>query len=393
MTGRRAATLGWSVAALSSALTLGYVVLLRVDVQHGLRQFDNHWLPGVMWAVAWPVLGAIVLGKQPGNRLALVFLVIGLGSATALATGEYAVHATLVEPGSLPAAAYVLWVSTVLGNVSWVSIILVPQLFPDGRPLSARWRWLLWLTVALITLAALSFMVQPGRLDPVLPLANPFGIAALRDIHWLGTAGQVVLLPSILVVVVGAVSTLVLRFLRARGVERQQMKFFVVAVVVSAVGLSVYERLPYAFVVNAMLALVAPVAFGLAITRHGLYDIDRVISRTVSYAVLTGLLVAAYAGLVTVVTRLVPSGNAVAVAGSTLAVAALFQPLRRRVQAAVDSRFNRARYDAERTVDAFSHRLRSEVDLETVQDDLLRVVTGTMQPAHAALWLRPSGGS
>ncbi|MDQ6648859.1 MAG: hypothetical protein M3Z02_01870, partial [Actinomycetota bacterium] len=391
--GRRAATLGWSVAALSSALTLGYVVLLRVDVQHGLRQFDNHWLPGVMWAVAWPVLGAIVLGKQPGNRLALVFLVIGLGSATALATGEYAVHATLVEPGSLPAAAYVLWVSTVLGNVSWVSIILVPQLFPDGRPLSARWRWLLWLTVALITLAALSFMVQPGRLDPVLPLANPFGIAALRDIHWLGTAGQVVLLPSILVVVVGAVSTLVLRFLRARGVERQQMKFFVVAVVVSAVGLSVYERLPYAFVVNAMLALVAPVAFGLAITRHGLYDIDRVISRTVSYAVLTGLLVAAYAGLVTVVTRLVPSGNAVAVAGSTLAVAALFQPLRRRVQAAVDSRFNRARYDAERTVDAFSHRLRSEVDLETVQDDLLRVVTGTMQPAHAALWLRPSGGS
>ncbi|GAC1331712.1 MAG: hypothetical protein NVSMB13_20110 [Mycobacteriales bacterium] len=191
----------------------------------------------------------------------------------------------------------------------------------------------------------------------------------------------------------GALMSMVLRFRRAGVAERQQIKLVCAALSLTPLPFLLHDWAPPlsrpAFVV--VLPLV-PAAVAVAMLRYRLFDIDRLISRTVSYELVTGLLVAVYVGLVAVTTRLLPTGNSVAVAASTLAVAALFQPLRRRVQAAVDRRFNRAKYDAERTVDAFSRRLRGEVDLETVRADLLAVVRQTMQPARAGIWLRERAG-
>ncbi len=390
MSPRSTGRLAWALAAASTCLALAYVVLLRVDVLSGRNvNFDQHWLPGVFWAIAWPTLGAVVLSNHPRNRLAWVFLLVGLGAGVGLFTEQYVVHASLVEPGSLPAAPLVGWVGVVAGNLSWQSIVLVPQLFPNGRPLSARWRWLLRLSVILMVAGAAWLAGIPGRLFDGVPVDNPFGLDLPEEMHRLSPFAQALLAPVVAVVILGSLTSLVLRYRRAQGPERQQMKLFVAAVVFSAVGLFVYPHLPYAFIVNAVLSLVPPVTFGLAIMRYRLYEIDRVISRTFSYAVLTGLLVGSYALLVTGVTRLVPVGSSLRVALATLVVAALFQPLRRRLQGIVDRRFNRARYDAERTVEAFSRRLRNEVDLEAVRRDLLAVVGQTVQPEHAGLWLSP----
>lgn len=183
-----------------------------------------------------------------------------------------------------------------------------------------------------------------------------------------------------------------MRFGRARGVERQQLKWFAFAGLLTLVEIAVAVATDAHTAVSGVAQFVAvatlPAAMGLAIVRYRLYDIDRIVSRTVSYALVSGLLVAVSAGLVTAVTRLTPTGNSLAVAAATLAVAALFQPVRRRVQSSVDRRFNRARYDAARTIDAFSAQLREQVDLASLQADLLTVVRRTMEPATLGLWLR-----
>ncbi|MDQ6937489.1 MAG: hypothetical protein M3140_07225 [Actinomycetota bacterium] len=381
----------WSVAALSACLAAAYVVILRIDVLSGRNaNIDDHWLPGVVSAISYPVLGAVVLSKHPRNRLAWVFVLIGLGAALGLFTEQYALHGTLVRPGALPAVTAVAWLGVVVGNVAWVSTPLLPQLFPDGRPLSVRWRWLLRLTLLLIVLGALSFAIRPGRLNPGVPGDNPFALDASlwKQLHGLRAVAGYLLGPAAAVVILGSLVSLVLRYRRARGASRQQMKLFVASFVFFAAALFVYPYFPYPFITNALISLVPPVAFGVAMMRYRLYDIDRVISRTFAYAVLTGLLLAVYVVLVTAVTRLLPHGSSLAVAIATLGVAALFQPLRRRVQGVVDHRFNRARFDAERTIDDFARRLRSEVALETVRTDLLGVIEQTMQPAHAGLWLR-----
>lgn len=382
----------WASATTATLLALTYVALLRIDVVSGRNvNFDQHWLPGVIWSMSWPLLGAIVLSKHPHNRLAWVFVFLGVGSALGLFGEQYAIHAAVVRPGALPGVPFVAWLGLVAGNVSWVSTVLIPQLFPDGRALSPRWRRLLWLTLVLITAGSVVQAISPGRLFRELPVENPFGLAVLASPQ-LHTVRRVIGLvggPIAAVVLGGSLISLVLRYRRSRGDERQQMKLFVAALLFSAASLLVLpSSIPYYFVINSLISLVAPAAFGVAILRYRLYDIDRVISRTFSYALLTGLLIAVYALLVTGATRLLPVSSSLAVALATLVAAALFQPLRSRVQAAVDRRFNRARYDAERTLEAFSRRLRAEVDLHSVRDDLLDVVATTVQPTRAAVWLK-----
>ena len=349
---------------------------------------------GLLTAVAVPfaVVGALIVSHRPGNRLGGLLLVGALALGVEKLAQELVTYG-VAHPGAIPALAWIGWVS----NWAWVPailmLLLLPMLFPDGEPLSPAWRPLVWVIVAWALASLVGSALIPGIGDaPSLP--NPLGLP--------GAAGArlELALPKLFVglpvAAVAAAVSLIVRFRRARGVERQQLKWLAYAVGVFALASVVQD--PWiggwaAATVNLALFAI-PAAIGVAILRYRLYDIDRLINRTLVYGLLTALLASVYAGLVLIlgplfggVTRDPPSW---AVAGATLAVAALFQPARRRIQAVVDRRFNRRKYDAARTVQAFSVRLRDEVDLDALTAELLAVVNQTIQPTRASLWLRPS---
>jgi hypothetical protein len=267
--------------------------------------------------------------------------------------------------------------------------------FPTGRLLSARWRPVAWLTAAITaTILALTALAPTLDLGQRTKLRNPIGLAWIPNPEQ--SALGPVLLGLLLVCTGAAVVSLVLRFRRSQGVERQQLKWFTYAGVLlfswSIVDLVVPDVAPFSMFFGLTIALV-PVAAGIAVLRYRLYDIDRPINRTLVYGLLTALLGGVYAGAVLVLGQLFGgvTGDPPSwlVAGATLAVAALFQPARRRIQAVVDRRFNRRRYNAAKTIQAFSTRLRDQVDLDTLSSELLAVVDQTMEPTQASLWLRP----
>jgi hypothetical protein len=279
-------------------------------------------------------------------------------------------------------------------ELSWALLALLLLLFPTSRLPSRRWRPAAWAAVAVLVLAAFSGPFLPGPPAPGLP-PNPIAIPPLAGLLKLayGTAGFV-----LAGLILAALVSLIVRFRRATGVERQQLKWF-------AYGTALLLLLPVTALVGAELPGLAgnlisaaifsalPVAIGIAVLRYRLYDIDRLVNRTVVYGLLTVLLAGLYAGLVFALSQLLNPADqqsALAVAASTLVVAALFQPARQRIQAVVDRRFNRRKYDAAKTVEAFSIRLRDEVDLDALTAELLVVVDQTIQPTRASLWLRPS---
>jgi hypothetical protein len=274
-------------------------------------------------------------------------------------------------------------------------LVFTPLVFPTGRLLSTRWRPVAVAaaagTAAVITLSAL----QPTLQDEDHPVRNPIGVAGVRDPEE-GALGAI-LFGLLLLCAAAAVTSVVLRFRRAQGVERQQLKWFTYAAALLILFLPLSDYLlPQTGVVEALYGLVValvPIAAGIAILPYRLYDIDRLINRTLVYGLLTALLGAVYAAAVLVGGQLFGGvgGNppSWAVAGATLAVASLFQPAPRRIQAVVDRRFNRRKYDAARTVEAFSTRLRDQVDLDTLSAELLSVVDQTMEPTRVSLWLRP----
>jgi hypothetical protein len=343
---------------------------------------------------AFMVVGALIVAHRPGNPIGWIFSAIALLAAGGGLAETYARYAYETRPGSLPGAIVATW----LAWSSWyptvaLAVVFTPLLFPTGRLLSPRWRPVAWLagtvTAAIVALAVLqpTFVLESGR-----TVDNPIGVAAAQnpDESAVGAALTFLLMLS----VVAAFTSLIVRFRRSRGEERQQLKWFTyAAALVPFVALG--DVLPEAIGNLLFAALVAflPIAAGIAILRYRLYEIDRLINRTLVYGLLTVLLAGIYAGLALVGGQL--SGGVAdatpswAVAGATLAVAALFQPARRRVQAVVDRRFNRRRYDAARTVEAFSARLRDQVDLGTLSSELLAVVDQTVQPTTASLWLRP----
>jgi hypothetical protein len=281
-------------------------------------------------------------------------------------------------------------------------------LFPDGRPLSPRWRPVAWTVAVAGGLAVVVAAFQPGLLDVAFLVEEPE--VAARLTNPLGMALGRVLEPLLMVLLVGealGAAALALRFRRSRGIERQQLKWVAYAALLFGVeqaavvlgrlaGLLPDAELPWLEALDTFSFVLAFVAIAVAVLRYRLYEIDRLINRTLVYGLLTALLAGVYAGAVLVGGQVFggvggdpPSW---AIAGATLAVAALFQPARRRIQAAVDRRFNRRRYDAARTVEAFSARLRDEVDLDTLSADLLELVDQTIQPTTAWLWLRPATG-
>jgi hypothetical protein len=367
-------------------------------------------LMGQVIFFAFPTVGLLVVLRQPHHRIGwLLLAVIGLGTSIPNLVDCYSTYALVVDPGSLPDAA----VTSALTEGSWVwpigtmGIYLI-LLFPDGRLPSRRWRWLPWVGGACLALLPPAITVSSPILtqSPVSRLANPLVVHSL--VGPLNAIGNFVLALLPFCIIAAAVA-LVLRFRRSHGTERMQLKWLtcagaVVAVsYLAAMGGNIFISDPFGDVLPSWLQLVQdaatasfgliPVSIGFAILRHRLYDIDVVIKRTVVYGSLTVALASVYLVAVLTLRSLtapLTGDSDLAVAASTLTVAALFRPLRRRIQTAVNHRFYRRGYDAALTVDSFSERLRQEVDLEAVTDDLRHVVAETMQPTQVSLWLRAS---
>jgi hypothetical protein len=343
------------------------------------------------------VVGAVVVAHRPDNAIGWIFSATGLLSSTGLLALEYAEYAYLTRPGSLPGAVLAAWFQWWWLLMFALIFVFTLLLFPTGRLLSARWR-----PIGMVAAVATAAVVALGAVQPTLTLQdeeytvrNPIGLAGVPDPEE-GVLGAV-LFGLLVFCAAAAVLSLLLRFRRSRGVERQQLKWFTYAAALAILLNLVPNPIPEGTASDVLFGLTIafiPIAAGIAILRHRLYDIDRLINRTLVYGALTALLGAVYATAVLVlgqvfggVGRDPPSW---AVATATLAVAALFQPARRRLQALVDRRFNRRRYDAVKTVEAFSTRLRDQIDLDTLSAELLAVVNQTMQPTAASLWLRPS---
>jgi hypothetical protein len=291
------------------------------------------------------------------------------------------------DPGSLPGPNWVAWAEAVVWHPAFMLLAFLLLLFPHGRLPSPRWRPFAWFTVAVYLTLSLSAALSPGAVDLYYPEAAPpvrLAVSPLADtVFNLLLGGQLVLLAAALV-------SVVLRLRRASGEERQQVKWFVYTVVTVVLVFATTTLILGSGYLFPIFGLI-PVSVAVAVFKYRLYDIDRLINRTLVYGLLTALLVGVYAGLVFLFGRLLDSAtgdSALAVAASTLTVAALFQPARRRLQALVDRRFNRARYDATRTMERFSGRLRDHVDLDTLATELLGVVDQTVQPTQVSLWLR-----
>ena len=385
---RRSTWVAWTILAAWAGSVVALVVLAVANGNFQRQPLAN--TVGLLLAfAAFMAVGALIVANRPGNAIGWVFSAIALLAVTGALAEEYAGYAVWTRPGVLPGGVLAGWYA----GWAWyptvaLALVFTPLLFPDGRPPSPPWRLVAWLAVATTALFVGFAAVQPTiELDDGHMVDNPIGVAGVTD------PDDSLLDIALGLLVVTAVVSLVVRFRRSRGEERLQLKWFTYAGAVLPV-LLVGDLLPDT-VSNVLFALgitFPPVAAGIAVLRYRLYEIDRLINRTLVYGLLTTLLAGVYAGLVLVLGRLFgdlgdrpPSW---AVAGATLAVAALFQPARQRVQRLVDRRFNRARYDAARTVERFSARLRDQVDLDTLSAELLAVVDQTVQPTRASLWLR-----
>jgi hypothetical protein len=358
-------------------------------VDDGVGQFIAYTL----FIFAFTTVGALVASRRPRNPIGWVLMLSGLGYAVAGLTGSYAENELVrADPG--PGSTAAAWVS------AWMWMLAIAPaatfgllLFPDGRLPSPRWRKVAWLAAAALGAIVVGIAVAPGRLEG-FPIDNPLGVDALGDAPDLvaGAAGI-----GLIVAVAGSVASVVARFRRAGGVERQQLKWLTLAAlalaggVAGSVGVELAVGSSASALSNAIVTLslaAIPIAMGIGILRHRLFDIDLVIRRTLVYGALTATLAAGYLGCVLVAQLVVSPQSDLAIAASTLAVAALFRPARARIQGAVDRRFYRRRYDAARTLEDFGGRLREEVELDALASELRSAVRETVQPAHLSLWLR-----
>jgi hypothetical protein len=349
--------------------------------------------------LAFTTAGALVASRRPGNPIGWLLLAEGLVWEVVASLDAYVRDVPASRPAGLPGAALAAWVLNWVWIPAFGIVALLFLLFPDGRLPGRRWRVVLWLAAlgSVLNVAARVFM--PGPLAEAPAIDNPFGVRGSGGL-WRVVEG--VGNPLLGLMLIAAIVSLVVRFRRAGGVARQQLKWLALAGVVAVVvGLLVdvvelTGLVGHADTGNLLLASFVgiPIGAAIAVLRYRLYDIDRLLNRTLVYATLTALLGIVYAGAVLGLGQVFGGLGAEppswAVAGATLAVVALFQPARRRIQAVVDRRFNRRRYDAARTVTAFSARLRDQIDLDTLSAELLAVVDQTMEPMTVSLWLRPT---
>jgi hypothetical protein len=381
----------WGPLAFALAILVSDIVAWTTNTGDGI-DFEAVAILALM-AIVFGVVGLLVASRHPQNPIGWIFLSASVFAGLANLSDAYASFFIQTRDGPLmlgPAAA-------AYGEVAWMPFILVPAtflllLFPNGQLLSPRWRWVAWCAGLGIAGAFVFEGIDPGPIPSYSQLSNPFGVHSplLPAFQWISFA-------LVRIGVVGSAVSIVVRFRRARGVERQQLKWLALAggaaAVPLAIGASIYGVLGES-TANALMGLGVlglPVAAGVAILRYRLYDIDVVINRTLVYGALSAVLAAIYVVSVLLLQLALnpfTEGSSLAIAVSTLAVAALFRPARSRIQRIVDRRFFRSKYDASQTVDRFSTRLRDRVDLADIGNDLLAAVTETVRPAHASLWLR-----
>jgi hypothetical protein len=397
-----AVRLAWSLWGAAVALTLAGLVFL---VLNGATETPNSIGSPVvdgafaLFFLSFATVGALVAVSQPRNAIGWLFLAGGVAAALEEPLLGWATYTFVTEPGSLPGGA----AAALVADAAWLpslasATLFMFVLFPTGRPPSPRWRPFIWVFAIDMAVYVVATLLNPGGLYFFPGVDNPIGVEAA------GASLQTVVdfaSPIVFVSLLLGLVALVLRFRRSTGVERRQLKWIVylagVFVALTPALIVLGERdVEMGGVLVSDLAFTAlvcavPVAVGVAILRHRLYDVDVVINRTLVYGALTATLAAAYVGsvlLLQLALSPLTEDSGLAIAGSTLAVAALFRPARARIQTAVDRRFYRSRYDAALTLDGFGARVRDQVELDSLGAELRTVVTDTMQPAHLSLWLR-----
>ncbi|MDP9023583.1 MAG: hypothetical protein M3N57_12970 [Actinomycetota bacterium] len=400
MNPRSAGVLGWGSWLVGcAAIAASVVVSARNPAPSTTEAFSV--LDAALWGSSWVgfgLVGAVVLSRRPDNRVSWILSGLTLGVGLMLLTPAYARYGLVTAPGAVPLAQVAAWVGAWIVVPVMALVPLLVALFPTGRVSGRRMRAVVRVLVVVAVIDTVVYAVRPGPIEGDTPPFNPLGIPGARTALDAATnvLGQLIVLAAAIIVV-----DAVRRYRRARGVERQQFRWFVLAVAAfpllfvaaivleeNVLGVDAFDPVVVVFAVcgNGLAA-----AIYVAVTRHGLFEIDRVINRTVVYTVVTASLAGSYVGLVVLLQRVlapVTEGSDLAVAASTLAVAAAFGPLRRRVQGFVDRRFNRRRFDAARTVAEFGATLRDEVQLGSLARDLKSVVRETVQPAQVSLWLR-----
>lgn len=384
---------------LVARIWTGFVALSSVAIGFALP-LDGRSPSEVFAEVSWLVLpllftalGALIVARQPGNRISWILLAIGGGALI-----DSLAKVLLRTPP--PKVTVVIWLAILASNTMWLVIFLglfnLLYVFPGGRLLSARWRWVYWaegLIVATVVLVG----ITAGTIGPSSDgwsIPNPVGVV---DTDFFDGAIEVVFGLVLFTVVGGAFGAMLTRWRRAPVLVRTQLKWVLYASVLFIMGYSVSFALSgwvesgvliNLFFVPSIAAI--PIAITVAILRYRLFEIDRIVSRTVAYSVVIGLLVAVYVQSVTLLTRVLPLDSDLAVAVSTLAVAALFAPVRRRVQLLVDRRFNRTTYVADNELEQFTNRLKETTDAVTVESELLDVTWRTLQPQVASVWIKPA---
>ena len=405
MSSRTAAWLAWSLCALSLALTALNFLLIALILSLDAPIFF-YWLEPTVVAVGYSVIGAIIASRLPNHPIGWICCAIGFIAAVEHFSGEYAVYALVARPDSLTGGKAMLWMSNWVWIFMFGLIVFLLLLFPNGRLPSNRWRPFAWFSAAVTVVGAILAAIAPdstpgpnSEANALRSLPNPFGIEGLPNLQ------QPVQVLVLSVGLVAAASLVLVRLRNARGIERQQIKWLIYAsamlsgaLILKDTVFSPLGRTPWGLWVGYLLVAVGglggPIAIGIAILRYRLYEIDTLINRALVYGSLTAMLVAVYFGGIVVLQTvfLTLTGQQqlpqLVVVASTLLIAALFNPMRRRIQSFIDRRFYRRKYDARKTLEAFSTKLRDETDLKALRSDLVEVVRETMHPAHVSLWLR-----
>ena len=394
MSGRSAYRVAWCIWAL-------VVLLIAITLILQIKNAPSAWLVDSvngLVLLAFAAVGSLIASRRPENRIGWIFCASALLWVIGIFGEEYAVYTVFTVPDSLPAGALVGVFGEAIAGVAWFLILtFLLLLFPDGHLLSPRWRPLVWVVVALLATWVASILFAPYSTSVQARLAtvrSPLGIPAAEDLlNALSGLVPLLLMVTVLICIVGVV----LRFRRARGVERQQLKWFtygmsLTGLLILAIGILIFTPWLAPSTLFYLAIACIPISAGIAILRYRLYDIDLLINLTLVYGLLSAVLLAVYLALVFGGQHLVSSflgpSNALILVVSTLLVAALFQPLRLRVKRLVDRRFYRSKYDAAAVVAHFGETLRQEVNLERLREDLLAVIEETVQPAHLSLWLR-----